>query len=230
MRRSASAPAHGSRAFTLIELLVVISIISLLAAVLGVSAWNLRNTAKIKATEGMIGRIEVALGQYRAEYLAYPPAENASGGIDNTGDDAGRFSLTKYLTAGNKFGGVNIGPTPPSTDPPADDRRLRKMDAIRAGQANFKKIDPLLEYKRYELKEIGAGVAVIDPFETPLRYFNPGRNHASLGAGDHRASYDVESAGLNKVFNTNDAGAFQSGGGVTQAEKIDDITNWNMRK
>lgn len=64
------------RGFTLLELLVVIGIIGLLAAFLAVFLGNLIETAKVKKTRALLGRIEVAIEMYKQRYGAPPPSDS----------------------------------------------------------------------------------------------------------------------------------------------------------
>ena len=65
----------GSNGFTLIEILVVVTIISILAAIVGVQVAPRLGEAKQSAAEAQIAVFEQALGVYRLRHGRYPTRE-----------------------------------------------------------------------------------------------------------------------------------------------------------
>lgn len=76
--------------FTLIELLVVMAIVGFLAAALLVVVPLMQNRARKSATEATLGRLKLALVQYKGEFGFYPHGEEYTGpgnvsALDKTG-------------------------------------------------------------------------------------------------------------------------------------------------
>jgi prepilin-type N-terminal cleavage/methylation domain-containing protein len=83
-------PRAGSRAslrnakreegFTLVELIAVMVIITILAAMVIGAVVFASKRAAVSATNGLIGRLSVAINEYHDDYGAYPPDGTPSGG------------------------------------------------------------------------------------------------------------------------------------------------------
>ena len=61
------------RGFTLIELLVVVVIIGILAAMITAAAWKVMNMAKQTAYSAEMGKLSLALNQFKNTFGEYPP-------------------------------------------------------------------------------------------------------------------------------------------------------------
>jgi len=70
----------GEAGFTLAELIAVVTIIAILAAAVVGGIIFAQKRAAIAATKGLLGRLSVAINEYRNDYGAYPPDWKPVGG------------------------------------------------------------------------------------------------------------------------------------------------------
>ena len=75
MKTSTTPPRHlpVQQGFTLIELLIVMSIIGILATLVGPKLFDKVGSSKVKAAQAQISMLESALDSYRLDIGLYPP-------------------------------------------------------------------------------------------------------------------------------------------------------------
>lgn len=177
------------RGFTLIELLIVIGIISFLIAMIATVFVNAQGNARVKSTQKLIEKIGIALSLYEGNLRTLPP---------DTGYDLpmGTFETT------NPSGEKEI-----LYDSGSLWRYLgRKLEVYRSDGSISKVVGPFTNYSESELREYDdkkysgeKSYYVVDAWGQPIGYVGDKRRVVHS-----RGSYDIFSAGPDKVTASND--------------------------
>jgi len=166
--------------FTLIELLVVIGIILILMALLVVLIGGVIERGQYAKTTSIIKLLDNGCATYKMDFGIFPP--------NDQGDSR---CFHKYL--GRK--------------------RVVDMQKVEQGPPIRKPLPPIIEFRADMLLATGTPdpdrpVPVIDTWEQPIRYKNPGQYN--------KRSVDIWSAGKNGKDDFDPA-----------APAYDDVSNWN---
>jgi prepilin-type N-terminal cleavage/methylation domain-containing protein len=177
------------RGFTLIELLIVIGIIAFLIGMIATVFINAQGNARVKSTQKLIEKIGIALALYEGNLRTLPP---------DTGYDMpmGTFETT------NATGDKEI-----LYDSGALWRYLgRKLEVYRSDGSVSKVVGPFTNFSEAELREYTdnkysgeKSYYVVDAWGQPIGYVGDKRRVVHS-----RGSYDIFSAGPDKVTASND--------------------------
>lgn len=134
--------------FTLVELLVVISIIGILATVIGVNYTNAQKTTRDAKRKIDVENVAAAFEMYYAELKKYPscPYANATSTLNEAGylttipEDPKNNTDYKYqCTSGNSWFGIYANLEKPSkSDPTLDINEIPNEDNVREGNGTYK--------------------------------------------------------------------------------------------
>jgi len=97
IRHSTCSPAH--RGFTLVELILVLAIMTVLGLIAALGVHNAIDQAKIEATKGTMGLIDMALNAYKQDIGAFPVGSAATmlSCLTNPSNGWARASLTRWF-------------------------------------------------------------------------------------------------------------------------------------
>ena len=168
------------KGFTLVEILVVITIITLLVSLLVVLIANIIDRARYAKTAATVKLLDEGCKTYHLDFGVYPP-----------NDKNGSPSLHHHLGL---------------------PRRLQTIKSD-LGSPLVTTKPPIIEFQRDMLQETSGiadplrPVAVVDAFDNPIRYSNPGKYN--------KKGVDIWSPGKNGKDEY-----------VDTAQDYDDVTNW----
>ena len=214
--------------FTMVELLVTISLIVFLMSMLAVGAGRYLETSSAKATQALIDRIELNLGEYKGITGAYP-ADGLDGvdvitdeGTPLTGGAALTLALTQPMKLTRKINGEIrvVGENPPIGDFRSDEMYVTEEDSD-ARQILDAWANPL----HYD--NVNGGEEAFSPQslgETHLDFDEDLYTHME----DPREIEDL--TGVLGPQNTNEYDIWSHGSnGHEESEEYSDyISNWNM--
>jgi prepilin-type N-terminal cleavage/methylation domain-containing protein len=157
-------------AFTMVELLVVIAIIALLAAIAFPVFFQVRKTVKRTTCLTNLKQIGQALGMYKLDYGAYPPA--LFGQYDALTTNAGvlivrrTYLYPQYLKSPETFHCPLDPVTSPATPVPADQLPAE----LKPLAPNVYRIGDLYQAQIYDPNPLSPGTVVVRPFDPYFSY------------------------------------------------------------
>jgi prepilin-type N-terminal cleavage/methylation domain-containing protein len=193
--------------FTLIELLIVMTIIMILVAMSMVAYSTVQGTARRSGTQGLIGKIEIALRTYKEVFLEFPP----DGTHKTDGTNMGSQNLWYYLYQGSM--------EEDSDDPKVFRITVKAPDPRFADTGIYKKFTPAIGPEGFKKRELDSEHYILDAWGLRLQYKNPGEEHTGNPEKGYRCKdtshyVDLESWGSNGKDDPDDS------------PDDDDINNW----